>query len=190
MNFKSESLKALAPALVKAQKSMGVAVKDSKNPFFKSNYADLSSVIDASLPAFNAEGIAILQLNDVGPNGLPVVQTVLLHESGEYIGSNTPVIVSKVNDPQALGSAISYARRYGLQSTVTLKNADDDGEAAMGRAPTIERGSVNLSSVAKASTSATAEASTSTGTLAPVKHKPSFRNVKKAASSESTGDLI
>ena len=187
MNFKSESLKALAPALVKAQKSMGVAVKDSKNPFFRSNYADLSAVIDAAMPAFNAEGIAILQLNDVGTNGLPVVQTVLLHESGEYIGSNTPVIVAKSNDPQALGSAISYARRYGLQSTVTLKSSDDDGEAAMGRA---SQAKAVAQVIAEKATESSAKADTTVTQLAPVKHKPSFRNVKKAASSESTGDLI
>lgn len=178
MNFKSDSLKSLAPALVKAQKSMGAAVKDSKNPFFKSSYADLSAVIEAAMPALNAEGIAILQLNDVAMSGLPVVQTVLLHESGEFIGSNTPVVVAKQNDPQALGSAISYARRYGLQSTVTLRSSDDDGEAAMGR------GSSAKLEVAKAETTATTETTSS-----PVKAKPSFRNVKKAEPAAS-GDLI
>lgn len=62
-----------------------------------------------------------------------VVETILLHTSGEFISSETRVEVAKVNDPQALGSAITYARRYGLQSLVALPAEDDDGEGAMGR---------------------------------------------------------
>jgi hypothetical protein len=61
------------------------------------------------------------------------VETVLLHESGEFISSLTEVLCAKQNDPQAHGSGISYARRYGLQSLVNLGSADDDGESAMGR---------------------------------------------------------
>jgi hypothetical protein len=148
MNFKSDSLKAIAPAIVKAQKAMGSALKDAKNPFFKSKFADLNSVIDAALPTFHDNNIAILQLQDITTNGILVVQTVLLHESGEFIGSNTAIIVAKQNDPQALGSAISYARRYGLQSAVTLKAVDDDAEAGMGRVvkPIIETAVVPLPS--------------------------------------------
>lgn len=132
--IKSESLAKIAPALVKAQKNMGVALKEAKNPFFKSKYADLNSIIDAALPALNAEGIAVIQSNTViESSNQSVVQTILLHESGEYLASNTKIIVAKQNDPQAEGSAISYARRYGLQSMVTLKAADDDSEGAMGR---------------------------------------------------------
>lgn len=130
--IKSDSLKALAPALVAAQKKMGAALKDSKNPFFKSKYADLNAVIDATVPVFNEEGIAVLQTPQI-VDGKPVIQTLLIHESGEYLGSNTEVVAAKQNDPQAAGSAISYARRYGLQATTTCKAEDDDGEGAMGR---------------------------------------------------------
>lgn len=130
--LKSDSLAKLAPALVKAQKNMGAALKDAKNPFFKSKFADLNAVIDASIPVLNEQGIAVLQTPQV-IDGKPVIQTILLHESGEYLASNTEVTASKSNDPQAAGSAISYARRYGLQATVTLKAEDDDGESAMGR---------------------------------------------------------
>lgn len=133
--IKSESLKALAPALVKAQQKMGAALKDSKNPFFKSSYADLGAVIDATVPVFNAEGIAVLQTPMTAFNGKAVIQTILLHESGEYLASETDIVSAKQNDPQAYGSAISYARRYGLQSTATIKTTDDDGEAAMDRFP-------------------------------------------------------
>lgn len=130
--IRSDSLKALAPALVKAQKKMGVAIKDAKNPFFKSKFADLNSVIEASVPVLNDEDIAVLQTPTM-KDGKQVMQTVLLHSSGEYIASETEVVAAKVNDPQASGSALSYARRYGLQSTVTLRAEDDDSESAMGR---------------------------------------------------------
>lgn len=126
--IKSDSLAKLAPALLKAQKKMGAALKDSKNPFFKSKFADLNSVIDACVPVLNEEGIAVLQTVSAD-----AVETVLLHESGEYVMSATPIVVAKQSDPQALGSAISYARRYGLQAMPVLKAEDDDGEKAMGR---------------------------------------------------------
>ena len=130
--IRSESLKALAPALVAAQKKMGAALKDAKNPFFKSKFADLNSVIEASVPVLNAEDIAVLQTPAMN-NGKQVMQTILLHASGEYIVSETEVVAAKANDPQSAGSALSYSRRYGLQSTVTLRAEDDDGEASMGR---------------------------------------------------------
>lgn len=131
--IKSDTLVKLAPALVAAQKKMGAAIKDAKNPFFKSNFADLNSVIEATVPTLNAEGIAVLQTPAMSMFGKPVIQTVLLHESGEFIASETEITAAKVNDPQAAGSAISYARRYGLQATATLRAVDDDGEASMGR---------------------------------------------------------
>lgn len=133
--IKSESLAKLAPALVKAQKKMGAALKDAKNPFFKSKYADLNAVIDAVVPTYNEEGIAVLQTPQM-QDGKQVIQTVLLHESGEYIVSNTEVVVSKQNDPQSHGSALSYSRRYSLQATTTCKAEDDDSETAMGRGAT------------------------------------------------------
>lgn len=134
--FKSESLVKLAPALLKAQKNMGAALKDAKNPFFKSRFADLNSVIDAAIPVLNEAGIAVLQTpstSGAGEERKPVIQTILLHESGEFILSETDIVCARSNDPQAYGSAVSYARRYGLQATVTLKAEDDDGEANMNR---------------------------------------------------------
>lgn len=129
---RSETITKIASALVKAQATMGNAVKDSKNPFFKSSYADLNAVREACLPALNANGVSVLQPT-VHVDGKAFVETVLLHESGEFISSLTEVICAKQNDPQAHGSGMSYARRYGLQSMVNLGSADDDGESAMGR---------------------------------------------------------
>ena len=129
---RSETITKIAAALVKAQGAMGNAVKDSKNPFFKSSYADLNAVREACLPALNANGVSVLQPT-IHIDGKAYVETVLLHESGEFISSLTEVLCVKPNDPQAHGSGISYARRYGLQSLVNLGSADDDGEGAMGR---------------------------------------------------------
>lgn len=130
---KSETIGKLAAALVKAQSEIKFATKDSNNPFFKSKYADLPAVIDAIKPALNKHGISFLQvIMDMG------VETVLLHESGEFISGVTPIVVVKANDPQAVGSAITYAKRYGLQAIVGVPaDIDDDGEAAMGRPVTV-----------------------------------------------------
>lgn len=129
--LKSDEIKQLTTALVKAQREIDSAIKDSANPFFKSRYADLSAVIDAIKEPLNKHGISFVQL--VEDN---VVETYLFHESGEYIGGRTNIIVAKMNDPQAMGSAITYAKRYGLQAIVGLPTADDDGNAASGKTTT------------------------------------------------------
>jgi hypothetical protein len=129
---RSESIVKIASALVKAQSMMGNAIKDAKNPFFKSRYADLNAVREAVLPVMNANGISVLQPT-VHIDGKSFVETMLLHESGEFISSLTEVIVNKVNDAQQQGSGISYARRYGLQSLANIGADDDDGEQAVGR---------------------------------------------------------
>ena len=122
-------MKEIATALLKAQTDMGNAVKDSKNPFFKSSYADLNSVREACLPLLNKNGIVVLQ-PIINVDGKNFVKTVLLHTSGESIESLTEIIYSKQNDAQAQGSGITYARRYGLQSLVCIGAEDDDGNKA------------------------------------------------------------
>jgi len=126
---KSDSISKIAVALVQAQTKMGNAIKDSKNPFFKSKYADLNAVREACLPALNESKISVLQLI-VNKENKNYVETILLHESGEWISSETEIKNSKPNDPQAEGSGITYARRYGLQSIVCLGAEDDDGNLA------------------------------------------------------------
>jgi hypothetical protein len=135
--FTSTTITKIAPALLKAQSLMGAALKGSKNPYFKSNYADLGAVLEACKEHLNSNGITILQPIGKNEHGT-YVETVLLHESGEFITSITPVIFSKENDPQAQGSAITYGRRYGLQSFISLPAEDDDGEKAMTRKPKAE----------------------------------------------------
>lgn len=125
----SESIKQIIPALVKAQSEMGVAVKGEENPFYKSRYADLPEVIQVCKEPLNTNKIVVLQpvLDDK-------VVTVLLHESGEWVSDEgTKILSAKPNDPQAQGSAITYARRYGLMSMLSIPSDDDDGEKAMDR---------------------------------------------------------
>lgn len=129
---RSESIVNISKALVQAQAEMGNAVKGSANPFFKSKYADLNSIREACLPALNKYGITVLQPTTV-LDGKLYVETLLLHESGEFISGVYEVIVGKQNDPQAFGAAMSYSRRYSLQSMVNLGAEDDDAESAMGR---------------------------------------------------------
>lgn len=135
MNY--TNLTKIAPALLAAQQEMGAAVKDSSNPFFKSKFADLNAVREAVIPALHKNGITVLQPTVVLTDcqGVPtksVVRTMLLHTSGEAITSDTEIVCLD-NKPQTAGSAISYARRYGLQSLLCVGTIDDDGETAMGR---------------------------------------------------------
>jgi hypothetical protein len=122
-------MKQIAEAFLKAQREMSNPKKGSANPFFKSKYADLNSVREAVMPILNENGIMVLQPM-VAIDGRNYIKTVLLHESGEVIESLTEIIYSKVNDAQAQGSGITYARRYGLQSLVCVGADDDDGNAA------------------------------------------------------------
>lgn len=125
---KSEDIALLAAALVKAQPMIEGAAKDTVNPFFKSKYADLASVWDACSEALQANNLAVSQLVDE-INGHPALTTMLIHESGQWISGQYPLIVVKP-DPQSFGSAISYARRYGLSALLGVLADDDDGEAA------------------------------------------------------------
>ena len=178
---RSDSITKIAAALVKAQAAMGNAVKDSKNPFFKSSYADLNAVREACLPALNANGVSVLQPT-VHVDGKPFVETVLLHESGEFISSLTEVICAKANDPQAHGSGVSYARRYGLQSMVNLGSADDDGESAMGRNNFAPPPKKNI--VEEVQAKSTAKPTNTAATpSAPAKKTVSFNKPKPTASS-------
>lgn len=125
--------KGLFSALAAAQAEMGPALKDATNPHFRSKYADLASVQAACLPALNAHGIAVMQ-PPVEIDGQRYVKTVLAHESGEREECLVPLIVAK-NDMQGYGSAVTYARRYGLMAMAGVAPDDDDGNAAVAAAP-------------------------------------------------------
>ena len=125
----SELINELANALCNAQGQMGGAVKDSSNPFFKSSYADLTSVIRAIKQPFADNGLSYTQFPISTEHGVGVV-TRLMHVSGQYLEMEYTLPTVK-KDPQASGSAITYARRYALQSIAGIPTADDDAESAM-----------------------------------------------------------
>ena len=127
--MKSESIAALTSALSKAQGEISFAKKDSTNPFFKSKYADLESVWEACRDALSKNELAVVQSPDV-VDGQVVLITTLSHSSGEWMESKMPLMLTK-QDPQTLGSALTYARRYALAAMVGVVQSDDDGEQAM-----------------------------------------------------------
>ena len=127
---KSESIAGLAAALAKAQGAMKGALKDSANPFFKSRYADLASVVEAIRAAFSANGLSYIQTVEPSDKDEVRVETTLLHSSGEWISCGILSLpVSKI-DAQGYGSALTYARRYSLSAAVGVAPEDDDGNAA------------------------------------------------------------
>jgi hypothetical protein len=132
MTEQSETLAKLADALAKAQGAMKPANRDKTNPFFKSKYADLASVWEAIRKPLADNGLAITQAITETTAASITVETRLLHASGEYITSVMSMPTGK-GDIQALGSAISYGRRYALSALVgVVSDEEDDGEAAKG----------------------------------------------------------
>ncbi len=123
---KSQSIQNLTQGLAKFHAMVGKISKDAKNPFFKSNYASLPHIITEVSEPLEKAGLILSQF----PNG-DGLTTMLIHaESGEYISATYTLQVVRQNDPQAQGSAISYARRYAITSILNLAISDDDGEAA------------------------------------------------------------
>jgi hypothetical protein len=124
----SQEIGDLAKALSKAQATINKAKKSSDNPFFKSKYADLSEVWDACREQLTANDLAVIQATDECDDGVIVV-TRLVHSSGQWIEGRLKMKPVK-NDPQGIGSCISYARRYALAAMVGVCTEDDDAQAA------------------------------------------------------------
>lgn len=129
------SLGKLAEALAKAQGAMKPAVKDSINPHFRSNYADLAACWAAIREPLSSNGLAVIQNVSSDQTGV-TVETMLVHTSGEHIQSRCWLPVA-AKTPQAYGSAITYARRYSLAALVGLSAEDDDGNAASAGGQTV-----------------------------------------------------
>ena len=125
---KSESIKELATALNKAQSEMSGAKKGKVNPFFKSKYANLEEVISCAKEALFNNGLSVSQF-PVTQDNKAGVTTLLMHSSGEFI-EDTLLLTCAKNDPQGMGSAITYARRYAYQSVLGIPSEDDDGNNA------------------------------------------------------------
>jgi hypothetical protein len=123
---KSESIKNLTKALITFHVKVDTIKKDAKNPFFKSSYASLTNILDGINDALIESGLCVAQF----PEGDYGLETILMHESGEWIQANYTMKPVK-DDPQNRGSAITYARRYAIAAILSLNiDEDDDGNAA------------------------------------------------------------
>ena len=132
----SAQIDELSTALSKAQGLIEGAKKDAANPFFKSKYADLASVWDACRAALAVNGLAVIQ--SPAAEGTRVsVDTLLTHSSGQWV-AGTVSVTAKEDSPQAIGSAITYLRRYALQSFVGVAPEDDDANAASAKSHTVK----------------------------------------------------
>lgn len=127
----STETKEIATALAKAQKAIEGAKKDTQNPFFKSKYADLASVIDAIRISFADNGLSYIQATRITENGNIILVTRISHSSGQYYEGEWPVKADK-EGIQGLGSTVSYVRRYALSAICGVAQIDD-GESAMNR---------------------------------------------------------
>lgn len=127
----SSTLGRLATSLAEANKEIEGVEKDGVNPHFRSKYATLAACLLACRGPLAKQGISVVQLPRV-EGRVAKVMTILLHKSGEYIGSDLWMNAAD-EKPQSLGSAFTYGRRYGVSGVVGLAPEDDDGEAAQGR---------------------------------------------------------
>ncbi|NCC06190.1 MAG: ERF family protein, partial [Proteobacteria bacterium] len=125
---KSESIAALAAALAEAQGEMENASKNSENQHFRSKYADLAEVLNTVRPVLSRHGLSVTQFPSYG-DGLVHVETIIAHKSGEWMSEKCSTPAQK-QDPQGVGSAISYLRRYSLAAVCGIAQEDDDANAA------------------------------------------------------------
>src|SRR5690606_27705887 len=127
----SKETKHVFKALFKVKKKIQGVVKDQKNPFFKSNYADLNQHLETVEPIFEEYGLMLLQPPTVNESGNHVTTLVIHVETGEYIGGS--LTIPKLTDPQKILAAVTYFRRGCINSILSLKSLDDDGNTASGK---------------------------------------------------------
>jgi hypothetical protein len=154
--MKSESLKELGGAMCKAQASIKGALKDSSNPFFKSKYADLSSVVEAIRTPLSDNGLSYIQVSHDAKDAA-CIETVILHSSGEWFSCGPVSVPVSKADAQGFGSAMTYARRYSLSAAFGVAPEDDDGNEAAKSPPKIAQNIDQEVALATLSTEAIAE---------------------------------
>ena len=130
---KSESIKNIAVAMCEVQASMESASKSSDNPFFNSKYADLSEVLRCIKGIIPSKNLSFMQMPSF-ESGVVSVETIVMHSTGEWISSTSSSPISKSN-PQGVGDAITYLRRYSLAAIFGLAQQDDDGNSNSEQAP-------------------------------------------------------
>jgi len=125
----TDTANTLAQALLAAQKDMPAVDRDGTNPHFGSRFTTLDNLISKVRPVLNKHGLSLMQMPSQDERGNPVLITRLLHEGGESIEATMPLLTTK-SDPQALGSALTYAKRYALAAALAIADQeDDDGNA-------------------------------------------------------------
>ena len=138
---KSDSIAGLAKAMAKAQATLEGASKDRTNPHFKAAYATLSSVVDAVKSATANTGLSYTQvIHD--KESAACVETIIMHESGEFLCCGPMSVPVSKHDAQGFGSALTYARRYSLSAAFGVAPEDDDGNAAAKTAPEKKNGTL------------------------------------------------
>lgn len=126
----SESIKNIAPALVAFQEDVKRIDKDGVNPHFRSTYTTLDNMIDETKPILQKHGLTVMQFPG-GDGERVTIRTLILHQSGEWIESEPLTLRPTKQDPQGIGSAITYGRRYSYAAALSLAlGDDDDGNAA------------------------------------------------------------
>lgn len=121
--------KEIFSAFMQAQQDFAPALKKQVNSHFRSKYADLASCIDAVIDALHKHGLALMQVPHESESGI-TVETLFLHKSGQVLSGGKFHVPAQKQDPQGYGSALTYARRYGLMSACGIAPEDDDGNAA------------------------------------------------------------
>lgn len=127
----SQTIKAILPKLYAVKQELEALNKNATNPHLRNNYADLNSHIESVEPLLSKHRLLLMQptMNNAGVN---TVETMIFDiDSGEFIISDMTLILPK-NDMQAVGSAVTYARRYTLGALFAMRAEDDDGNEASG----------------------------------------------------------
>lgn len=170
----SESITQIASAVISAQGELEPARKTADNPFFKSKYADLAECIETARPVLKRHGLGVVQSADCDSE-LAIVETILVHTSGEWIKSRTILRPAKA-DPQGMGSAITYARRYAYMAIIGMAADDDDGNAASASA---DNKTTAQSRQTEPKREITRPPARTNGNQLEAKRKAFFANVKK-----------
>ncbi len=128
---KSETLTEFSKAFAKTQQEMKQPLKDANNPFFKSKYVPLENVVEAITESASKNGLSFTQFPSSDEDGNVTVGTLVMHSSGEWIEYDPIKMKPVKNDPQSIGSAITYAKRYALSAIFGItSDQDDDGNEA------------------------------------------------------------
>lgn len=117
----------------KLQKSVEALHKSAENPFHEKKYVPLNQVLGVVKKNCQENNFIFFQAPAIDDNGISILRTTILHQSGEKIIGEIPLVAKDPNDPQKVGASITYMRRYSLVAIFGLEDDDDDGNSASGR---------------------------------------------------------